>query len=262
MRTKCKKERVKIKGLHINALWICAINHYNLPRLEIRLNMEKKYALFLASLNSGGYFNAVFFAALFYQITPTVSSAPLRSFQYHTLIFMPIVFVLTYVGNKMRRQASDKALLTFFSILIPCFLVSIFFFGPIPNLWVLGLGAFTGFTIGYSSFYRNFPFDQSWVLSKEMAIEAKIELIKIEYESYWHTLLIFVTIMSAVYISFFLEFQTTLAPMFKEPQTIELLRAGVFIGLGYEVAIFVLVLLRELLNRMSRVFEAMKEIKK
>lgn len=226
------------------------------------MNKEKKYALSLAASNSGGYFIAVLFAALFYQLTSTISNAPLRSFQYYTLVFLPIVFVFTYMSNRTRRQASEKAFLTFLSILIPCLLVSIFFFGPIPHLWVLGLGGFTGFTTGYSSFYRNFPIDLSWVASKEMAIQAKIELIKIEYESCWHTILIFVTIVSAVYVGFVVDFQTTLAPMFKELQTIELLRAGIFIGLGYEVIIFVLALIVELFNRMGSITKSLKEIER
>lgn len=227
------------------------------------MNKEKKYALSLAASNSGGYFIAVLFAALFSQLTSTISYAPFGAFQYYALVFLPVVFFFTYMSNRMRRKASDKAFLTFFSILIPCFLVSIFFFGPIPHIWVLGFGGFTGFITGYSSFYHNFRLNLRWVNSKKMAIEAKIELIKIEYESCWHTILIFVTIVSAVCVGLIINFQTTIAPMFKEPQQIEIVRAGIFIGLGYEVIIFVLALLTELFNNiMSKITKSLKKIER
>ena len=153
--------------------------------MNIKLDAEKRYALILSVVNSGGFLLVVFFTALFYQLEFEINYAPLRQYEYYSLVFSVIIFLSTYLASiidkdklTLKKEASKKAICTFLSITLPSILVSFLFFGQmyaknitIPNIYVMGYGGLTGLITAYSSYYHHFSLDLNWVKSKSIAIE-------------------------------------------------------------------------------------------
>ena len=114
-----------------------------------------------------------------------------------------IVFIFLYRSNVMEKDflrigngylALNRGCFSFLSILIPVIIVLPNFLPEFPHMWVSTHSIVYATVVAFASFLRNYCPDYSFVEDNEIEPRARIELVRIIYNSYYIGLALLATI--------------------------------------------------------------------
>jgi hypothetical protein len=209
-----------------------------------------------------------------FTLTPTLLDPLLHNPLYGTrtyplgpwvTVFSVLVFAFIYKSNTVRKDvlrlheeglALNRAVLSFLSLLVPMIIVLPNFLPELPHMWVLSHTILYGASIAFTSFVYNHKPDYKYVQDDEIDPDARIESIRMSYNSYYVGLALLVAIGAGAVTSTSL----SIAPYLRSEELIMIHMASE-IDLAYLLAGLVCGLAFQMFAGMSKAQQQLRKIK-